>query len=356
MSQKCDEAVLSCFVKNTADYRVKPLGAGLINQTLLIEGDNDCFVLQCINQQVFPQPQNVVDNSLLISRHLDSLGANYTLKVMKPRASLNGDYLVCVSGQYWRALTFIKECISPQTIDDGKQAKQAARTFAQFSMALRDISPLDMKPIIVDFHDLVARLSQLCDAAQSANKQRLMAAQTTIKQYFSQTEFIQLVNKLIEQLPQRITHNDTKINNLLFDESTLEPLAVIDLDTCMPGYLMHDFGDMVRTCCSTLAEDACNIDEMAIKSDIFNHLLSGYLSGLDEDVSDLEKDSLLVGARLMPFIIGCRFLTDYLNDDVYFNTSHESHNLDRAVNQFKLYQLLSEHLSCLENKHIKVEF
>jgi len=355
MSQKCDEAVLSYFVQNTADYHVQTLGAGLINQTLLIESSNDCFVLQCINQQVFPKPQNVVDNSLLISGHLNSLGTDYALKVMSPRASITGDYLVCIEGQYWRALSFIDQCISPQTMDDGGQAKQAARTFAQFSMALRGLSPLDMKPIIVDFHDLIARLSQLCDAADGANKQRLMAAQNTIKQYLSQTDFIQLVNNLIEQLPQRITHNDTKINNLLFDKNTLEPLAVIDLDTCMPGYLMHDFGDMVRTCCGSLAEDALNIEDMTIKSDIFDNLLTGYLSGLDDDISDLERDSLLVGARLMPFIIGCRFLTDYLNDDVYFNTSHDSHNLERAINQFRLYQLLSHHLVCLENKRVTVE-
>jgi Ser/Thr protein kinase RdoA (MazF antagonist) len=356
MSQWFNKTVLSCFVKNTEDYSVRTLGEGLINQTLLVEGSNENFVLQCINQNVFPNPQNVVENSLLISRHLESLRTDYSLQIMTPRASQSGEFLVFVDGGHWRALSFISHCYSPQTIDDIAQARQAANTFAQFSMALSDLSTENMKPIIDNFHDLTYRLTQLSDAVSSANKQRLIAAQQITSKFQSQTEFINGVNDLVEQLPQRITHNDTKINNLLFDETTQLPKAVIDLDTCMPGYLMHDFGDMVRTCCGSLAEDDGDVDNMTLKSDIFDNLLEGYRSGLKNDVSSLELDSLLIGARLMPFIIGCRFLADYLSNDVYFNTSRDSHNLDRAINQFRLFELVSEHLGSSKIKREAMEY
>lgn len=356
MSQWCQKTVLSYFVNNPDAYSVRALGEGLINQTWLVEGPNDNFVLQCINQHVFPLPHNVVENSLLISRHLETLGTDYPLAIMNPRASRHNEFLVCIDEQYWRALSFISHSFSPQTIDYVAQARQAAQTFSQFSMALCGLSTAAMKPIIDNFHDVTYRVSQLSTALLTAGPQRLMTAQHMITNLQSHTDFIHLVNTLVEQLPQRITHNDTKINNLLFDSTTLLPKAVIDLDTCMPGYLMHDFGDMVRSCCGSLAEDDANIDKMAFKSDIFESLLEGYHDGLSEEVSHLERHSLLAGARLMPFILSCRFLTDYLNNDVYFSTSHEAHNLDRAINQYRLFELVSDYLESTKNDRATVEY
>lgn len=353
MTRWRDEDVLSCFVTVTSDYVVKPLGQGLINQTFLVENvdnntdksANGCFVLQCLNHLVFTQPQNIVDNNILISEHLTQLGREYPLAIMMPKASLSGEFLVVINGEYWRALSYVDNCISPQTIDDNAQAQQAAQTFAQFSKALASLSATSLKPVIDKFHDLPDRLLKFSNAISNADSTRLSHAQSLIKQYQLQANFIQIVNELVLELPQRITHNDTKINNLLFDKNSLQPKAVIDLDTCMSGYLMHDFGDMVRTCCSSISEDDVNIDDMVFKADIFENLLTGYLSGFDGNIEELERNSLLIGARLMPFIIGCRFLTDYLMGDVYFSTSYELHNLDRAANQYKLFQLTSDYIT-----------
>lgn len=349
MNQWRNDEVLSYFVTEPENYIIKPLGEGLINQTFLIEHINskakERFILQCINHQVFKHPQNIVDNSLLISEHLTQLGDQYSLSIMMPKVNLSGDFLVFNNGKYWRGLSYIDNCISPQTIDDTKQAHQAAYTFSTFSRALAKLPVASLKPVIDKFHDLPDRLVQLSNAVSIADSSRLNEAQLLIHKFQSQTDFIDMVNDLIPNIPQRITHNDTKINNLLFDKLSLQPKAVIDLDTCMPGYLMHDFGDMVRSCCNSINDDDINLDSMEFKNDIFESLLTGYIAGFNNKIIQQERDSLLVGARLMPFTLGCRFLTDYLLGDIYFSADHQLHNLHRAANQFKLFELTTHYIT-----------
>ena len=154
---------------------------------------------------------------------------------------------------------------------------------------------------------------------------------------------------LIKTLPVKVTHNDTKINNLLFSSNTHQAIAVIDLDTCMPGFLMHDFGDMVRTCCSNLPEDSTALDQMTIRLDIFSALAKGYISTLDKHISEIEKGSLLIGALLIPFMMAVRFLTDYIDGDNYFHIKHQEHNLERAKNQMQLFKLLSQQREQLDD-------
>lgn len=347
---RISDHVLALFVENCQHHIVKPLGEGLINQTFLVAGNSDKFVLQRINHHVFTRPENVVTNSVLISRHLNALGDAYPLDIMVPRANLSGDFMTCIDGEYWRALGYITNSVSVQTIDNAKQAWSAAHTFSRFSMALSTINIENIAPIIDKFHDVNFRFHQLSLSIENATPERKRTAQTLINRFTSQANFRQEVNQVIEKLPQRVTHNDTKINNLLFDSSTGEPKSVIDLDTCMVGYLMHDFGDMVRTCCSSLDEDDLRIDEMTLKTTVFDNLLAGYLDGLNDDICQRERQSLLVGAQLMPLMIGCRFLTDFLNNDVYFSTTRKNQNLARAANQFKLFELVSSYIERLKNE------
>ncbi|MCG7530017.1 aminoglycoside phosphotransferase family protein [Psychrobium sp. MM17-31] len=349
MSKAPSSKIINHYVNDLQTATVKPLGSGLINATYLVEEQEQRFVLQAINHHVFPHPRNIVENSLTIATHLSQKQADYPFEIMKPRASNDGSYLIeCRESEEqttWRALEFIDGSISLEQMDTPKQAWLAANAFAKFSMALADLDIQTIKPIIVNFHDLTTRMQQLATAQESADSNRISNASTLLDAFLGETLFIEQVTALVNELPQRVTHNDTKINNLLFDRQSMKPKAVIDLDTCMPGYLLHDFGDMVRTCCSSLAEDDANVDAMEFKTEIFEQLMDGYLAGLDDSISDAEKQSLLVGARLMPFIIGVRFLTDYLNGDCYFSVSREGQNLDRAANQFKLYQLASEYIS-----------
>ena len=157
---------------------------------------------------------------------------------------------------------------------------------------------------------------------------------------FDQVNFIKKVAEFVAVLPVQVTHNDTKINNLLFNSESKKPIAVIDLDTCMPGFIMHDFGDMVRTCCSTLPEDGVELKDMQIRMDIFEALAASYIESFAGKITQLERESLIIGAQLLPFMIGIRFLTDYIDGDNYFHTNHATHNLERAKNQLHFFQLL----------------
>ena len=184
-------------------------------------------------------------------------------------------------------------------------------------------------------------MRQLQKAVDNDLQGRLSNCQELVNFCFDQKNFIDHVVDISKKLPLHVTHNDTKINNLLFTTGD-KPCAVIDLDTCMPGLLMHDFGDMVRTCCSNLAEDDTSTDKMVLKFDIFEALIQNYQNAFGEKITALEKESLIVGAKLLPFIIGTRFLTDHLNGDNYFQVSRENHNLDRAISQVQLFTLVCE--------------
>lgn len=350
MNQSSYAAIVSRYVKDADCATVTPLGNGLVNLTLMVTTSTSKFVLQRINHHVFPNPHAVVENSAVISSHLLAKDTNYQYAVTTPRASLNGCLLEVIDNEYWRALEYVKNTMTVDAISDEQQAYDTSFSFAKFSGALASLPASSLQPIIERFHDLSWRLSQLETAKKNASTLRLNKAKQIIDAFESQHEFVAQVTQLVKQLPLRITHNDTKINNLLFNQTTKLPHAVIDLDTCMPGYLMHDFGDMVRTCCSSLAEDATNIKDMEFQPVIFQQLMAGYIDGLAGIASAIEVESLTMGARLMPFIIGSRFLTDYLDNDVYFATTRENHNLDRAANQFKLFELVTDFTARTENK------
>lgn len=347
MSKAVERATLNkilphyhCSLNNST---VAPLGNGLINSTFLVRSINANFVLQKINQHVFTKPTDVVANAELINNHLLDKQAQglYQLTPMRQIENIDKDVLSLVESEYWRAIEFIPNCYTVEAVDTPEQAQQVATAFAAFTYALTDFPAQELAVIIPNFHHLGHRLSQLKTAADN-NDKRLSLCSELLEFCLTQHEFINTVAKLEANLPVRVTHNDTKINNLLFCASNDNPIAVIDLDTCMPGFIMHDFGDMVRTCCSNLPEDGKNIEEMHIREDILSALAQGYLSELENQISDLEKQSLVVGAQLLPFMIGVRFLTDFIDGDNYFHTKYDMHNLDRAKNQIQLYSLLKE--------------
>jgi len=343
--------VLAQFECSINDSTISPLGNGLINHTYLVKSPKKTFVLQKINSYVFKQPQAVIENADLINNHLISQVAanNYPLSTIGQISTIASKSYAIIDGEYWRAIQFIPNCYTVEKVENAYQAKQAASAFAQFSYALSSFKANQLHEIIPDFHNLSFRIEQL-KAAKIANKMgRLDTCNTLVDYCLSQTSFIDDVINISEKLPLQVTHNDTKINNLLFDSKTNNPIAVIDLDTCMPGYLMNDFGDMVRTCCSNLPEDGENIADLTVRFDIFESLAQGYLEVFGENISAAEKESLVIGAQLFPFMVGIRFLTDYLEGDKYFHTAYSSHNLVRANNQIALFTQLNKHKSKLHD-------
>ena len=337
---------------NTNTTKISPLGNGHINTTLLVsdtsgDGKNKkvkTVVLQKINHSVFTKPQQIIKNADLISQHITKL-PNYPLHNIVQLKTINGESSCHYGNNTWRALRFIEHSCTVEQLETVQQAKQVATAFAQFTDSLKDFDAETLDVVIPDFHDLAVRIEQLQIAFKNCkNTNRLNAGKAWINFCEQQQGFINTVADISKNLPLRVMHNDTKIGNLLFSSKTQQPIAVIDLDTCMPGFLMNDFGDMVRTTCSSLSEDATDVENMTIKEDIYQALLSSYSNTLASSISKVELESLPIGAKLLPFIIAIRFLTDYLNEDIYFQTKHPQHNLDRAINQFTLYKLMNNYL------------
>lgn len=336
--------VLNYYDFSPLDYQITTLGNGLINDTFLIKSEQTSFVLQRINDFVFKQPDLVCKNADLINQHLQikQQQGKYPLSTIRQLRNKYNDCLLDLPSGYWRAITYIPDSYSIEAVETPQQAEKAATAFAQFNSALWDFPSANLAEIIPGFHDLTLRLKQLQCAIRADKVKRKANCQDAIDICHAQNEFIVEVDNLISTLPQKVSHNDTKINNLLFSIETHQAIAVIDLDTCMPGFLMHDFGDMVRTCCSNLPEDSTDLTQMIVRKDIFQALAKGYVLTLSKHMSKVEKDSLLIGALLIPFIMALRFLTDYLDGDNYFYVKHKRHNLERAENQLQLFTLLKQ--------------
>jgi thiamine kinase-like enzyme len=337
------DTVLNNYNFDFSKIEIIPLGNGHINNTYKLSTPNFKFVLQQINHNIFPQTLALSENAQKINQHLlvQKDKGHYSLSVPGQILTSTGKTCIKVNENYWRLMEFIENSYTLEEVESPEQAALVASAFAQFSCALSDFPAKDIAVIIDDFHDITFRMRQLTEAVSNNTQDRLADCQALVNFCFEQQDFINEVIEISKKLPLHVTHNDTKINNLLFTKGD-KPCAVIDLDTCMPGLLMHDFGDMVRTCCSNLAEDDTSTDKMYIKLDIFEALIQSYQRAFGNKMTPLEKQSLIVGAKLLPFIIGTRFLTDHLNGDKYFQVNRENHNLDRAISQIQLFSLASE--------------
>lgn len=341
--------IISYFDFDFAKVKITPLGNGHINCTYKLTTPEYEFVLQRINHQVFTNPMKLCENAQQINQYLleQRNADNYPLKVPQQLLSKDGNIIVKIGKDSWRLMEFIQESYTLEEATSSQQAAEIARAFAQFSCALTNFPTDNLHIIIEDFHDIGFRMQQLKEALDNDNANRLANCKDLVDFSFSLSDFVKQVTDISSHLPVYVTHNDTKINNLLFSTVNNSPCAVIDLDTCMPGLLMHDFGDMVRTCCSNLNEDDTCIEQMKFNINIFEALITNYKDAFKNKITSLEKESLIVGAKLLPLIMGVRFLTDYLNGDNYFHISRQNHNLDRAKNQFQLYKLITENESKL---------
>ncbi|MFT4925808.1 MAG: thiamine kinase-like enzyme [Phenylobacterium sp.] len=329
------------------DATMKPIGNGHINTTLLLQGVDSPVVVQKLNAYVFPELNELVKNARLIEQHLqDKKSTNrYNLDIIKHVATTEHKYLVDIDGDSWRALEFIGGSYSEDVVVNKRQAKVAANAFGQFAAALEDFDASQLFSVIPDFHHLAKRIDTLKAVVQADKHNRLDSAREQVDFCLSQQALVDELETLKNQLPLRACHNDTKINNMLFCSSEHNAKAVIDMDTCMSGYWLFDFGDMVRTFCSPEAEDSTDLDNVIIREEIFEAIVDGYVTPLENVITKTEKQSFWVGAKVMCLMIGVRFLTDYLDGDNYFAIKKDGHNLDRAKNQFALYQdlLKKEH-------------
>ncbi|MFC3033519.1 phosphotransferase enzyme family protein [Pseudoalteromonas fenneropenaei] len=337
------------FGLSTEGLKLNPIGNGHINTTMLLRNKAQALVVQKLNTDVFPEPEQLVNNARLIEQHLTHKAASdqYQLEIIKHVPTQSGDYLIDIQGEKWRALEFIRGSYSEEVVQNAAQAEIAANAFGQFAAALQDFDAEQLYPVIPNFHNLSMRIATFKHKIAADVVGRVAACQNEIAFCFDQFSLADELDNLTN-VPLRPCHNDTKINNMLFCKNTESAKAVIDLDTCMPGYWLCDFGDMVRTCCSPEAEDSTALEQVKVRHDIFHALVKGYAKPLTPFITEQELLSFWLGAKVLPFMIGLRFLTDYLDGDNYFAIKHPEHNLQRARNQFALYRDIVRHEQTLK--------
>ncbi len=310
------------------------------------DGSISRYIFQRINGEVFKDPLAVMRNVELVTRHIN-------WKVMRVKRDIGGQtlnlyparggrfYATGHGGGIWRCYNFIEGCRTYDIVENTRQAYQAAHAFGSFQDLVCDIPVDDIKETIPDFHNTRARYDRLMQIVAADPKGRLASVQAEVA-FIKAREGI--VSRLIDlhdagDLPERITHNDTKINNVMMDIESDEAVCVIDLDTVMPGLSLYDFGDLVRTAVSPAAEDEPDLSKVEMRMPMFEALAEGYMDACD-CLCDKEIENLAFSGQLISLEIGMRFLTDYLEGDIYFKTHHESHNLDRARTQLRLVELL----------------
>ena len=340
--------IIANFDIPSGDYDVKPFGSGHINDTFLLKtgsGYDGAYLLQKINHFVFKNIDGLINNMLHVINHLIAkAGATDgpPQNILTLVRCKNGKYY-CQDdlGNYWRMTCFLKDTQSYDLVTTTKQAYQGGYAFGSFHYLLCDLDPALLVDTIPDFLNIEKRIDSMNKAIEKDSAGVLRNVPTEVsfllERASNMKELLQLGKAGI--LPLRITHNDTKFNNILLDQHD-EIQCVIDLDTVMPGYVAYDFGDAVRTIINTAAEDEKDLDAIQLNMPLFEEFAKGYLSQTMSFLTEQELKSLIKGVMLLPYMQAVRFLTDYLEGDVYYKTHFPGHNLQRARAQIQLLKML----------------
>jgi len=326
-----------------------PYGSGHINDTFKVTfnmaGAPVHYLLQRINHNIFKDPRAVMDNIVRVTNHVRT---RLTVAAMQDvtRHSLcvvfTRDSQPCYQdgdGNWWRMYLFVEGARTFDTIESERQAFEAARAYARFQNLLADLPAPRLHETIPNFHNTPIRLKALhaAIAADICNRAIATSAEIAfVEQRASQCGHL-LERHARGEIPERITHNDTKLNNVMLDDTTGEGVCVIDLDTVMPGLALYDFGDMVRSATAAAPEDERDLSKVRMRIEMFEHIARGYLFEA-RFLNAAEREELVFSGRLITLMIGLRFLTDYLQGDIYFKTKRPGQNLDRCRVQFKMVE------------------
>ena len=333
---------------------VRPHGSGHINDTYVAEferpGSPARFIFQRINRQIFENPEAMMGNILRVTRearkHLEETrmpeASRRTLAVVPTKEG--GSFFKDEGGSCWRCFDFIGGARTYDIIRNARHAYEAAWAFGEFQRLVAGLAAPRLHETIPDFHNTRARFNKLAQAAHADPLGRLASAR---REWDFIREHEGLVDTLLDlhaggEIPERVTHNDTKLNNVMIDDATETGICVIDLDTVMPGLALYDFGDMVRTATSPAAEDETDLSKVRMQMPMFEALVRGYLASAGSFLNEAERAHLAFSGKLITLEIGIRFLTDYLEGDVYFKTSRPAHNLDRCRTQIALVKSIEE--------------
>jgi len=334
---------------------IRPYGSGHIHDTYVVQCHQDgrCirYILQMINHAVFNNLAAMMENIVRVTAHirakLTEAGVDdIERRVLTIVQTCNGEaYYQCGDGSYWRMYDFIEDGRSYDTIDSLEKIYEAARMFGNFQNMLTDLPGPPLHETIPGFHNGQRRFAAFQKALKTDTCNRAQDSRAEIDYLQKHSWIFDELARFVERgdIPVRITHNDTKVNNILFDNYNSKGLCVIDLDTVMPGLALHDFGDIVRTTISSASEDEMDLSKVTIDLSRFEMVVRGYLFSAQAFLNKTEINNLLLGAKTIALEQAVRFLTDHLAGDTYYKINRPYHNLDRTRTQIRLYELILEH-------------
>ncbi len=331
----------------------EPCKVGHINETYTATYDQGGtqvrYIHQRINHEVFKDPAGVMDNLVRVTRHLRGKLAAAGVKDLTRRALTvvpthdGASFFKTSEGEYWRTFVFIEKVRTFEAVETTAQAFEAGRAFGEFQSLLVDLPGKRLAETIPHFHHTRRRFDAMVAATEKDVANRAASAKAEIGWAMKQSDTVDIVLNALakKKIPERITHNDTKFNNVMLDTETRKAMCVVDLDTVMPGTPLYDFGDMVRTTTSPTMEDELDLSKVKMQMPMFKALARGYLGSAGEFLTKNERALIAFSGKLITLTIGLRFLTDYVMGDVYFRVHRPQHNLDRCRTQFRLAESIA---------------
>jgi hypothetical protein len=340
--------IFDCFSAEGTFREGGPYGSGHIHDTFRVitaEPDKDDYILQKLNNRVFKNIPELQNNIERVTNHLHLKykaipGSDVKRESLTLIPARNGkSWITDAEGNFWRMYIFITNHRSYNIVDSPGKAFEGGKAIGKFQAMLADLPGVPLFETIPFFHDIEKRLDTFKKTVEADPLNRAGQAKDEIRFVLDRAETMRIILQLGREgkIPLRITHNDTKFNNILLDEND-KALCVIDLDTVMPGYVHYDFGDAIRTAANIAAEDEKELSKVKMDINLFRAYAEGYLSETRETLNSVEKEYLAFAPRLITYTIALRFLTDYIDGDNYFKIHHKHHNLQRAKAQFKLVE------------------
>lgn len=333
------EQVLAAFGINNDLVTIRTITQGLINKTWRIESPHNAYVLQKINHEVFKNPWDIAHNISAIAAHLKAHHPSYNF--VYPIPAVDGEELIHLPGAgYFRLFPFVENSHTVDTVESEDQAYEAAAQFGRFTSLLSDFDDIrNIRQSIPSFHNLSLRYQQFLEAVKGVNKVRSNYSRDVVSYLKSKSSIVEEYEKIRKDAAfvLRVTHHDTKISNVLFNDNN-KGLCVIDLDTVMPGYFFSDVGDMMRTYLSPVSEEEQDLSKIEVRETFYDAIRDGYLSEMGKILSEKEKKYFDFSGIFLVYMQALRFITDYLNNDIYYSTSYPDHNLMRAKNQVCLLE------------------
>ena len=326
------QSVLTNFYLKESIVSIKKVESGLINSTFVLNSNTNSYILQAINTNIFPNYEKGLENILTIGNWLKR--KNYPYSFPLP---IKGQYLK-VRNEVWRLMPFVKNSISYNQVPSLDHVKSAANCLGEFYHRLSDFNAENLPVTLPNFHNGNIIIKKFKEALLNGDKERLFLAKNLISEIEKEITLLKKWDEVCNSIPIRVVHYDTKINNFLFDKKTDEVLALIDFDTLMPGCVLSDIGDMIRTYSNPVGEESKDIDKVVCSMEIINTIIQKFTKKVALEKEEIEN--LFFGGMAITFMQSVRFLTDYLNGDSYYKTSYKDQNLVRTKNQWALYKSL----------------